>query len=119
MSRFPLTKLQNSYSKYHAHVYFNKATQQQAQDLRELISGEFPFVVGRFHTKLVGPHPNWSFQVIFNRRSFDSFIIWLDEHRDGLTVLIHADTGNDYVDHTQRLDWLGEPADLHLDIFEP
>lgn len=117
MSPVPLTILQNDYSKYHAHVYFDEVTQQQAQELRSLISNEFPFVIGRFHTKLVGPHPNWSFQVIFNSRAFDSFIIWLEAHRDGLTILIHADTGDDYVDHTERLDWLGEPAALNLDAF--
>lgn len=117
MGQFPLTQLQNDYAKYHAHVYFDEATQQQALELRELISREFPFVVGRFHTKRVGPHPHWSFQVLFNRRSFDSFINWLEEYRDGLTVLIHADTGEDYIDHTERLDWLGQPTYLNLNVF--
>lgn len=45
---------------------------------------------------------------------FDALIPWLDEHRDGLSVLVHADTGDDILDHTEYVYWLGEPVEIDL-----
>jgi len=107
----------NLHSNYHAHVYFDERTVEQARDLCQQASGLFAVPMGRVHEKLVGPHPHWSCQLSFDAGQFDRLIPWLDEHRDGLTILVHASTGNHLQDHTTHAYWLGEPADLNLAIF--
>ena len=48
---------------WHAHVYFDPATRDQAWALRERIEKSFDIQMGRFHEKPVGPHPMFSYQV--------------------------------------------------------
>ena len=84
-----------------------------------LDAGEkFGLKVGHFHEKLVGPHPCWSCQITFGIRDFESFIPWLEEQRQNLTILVHGLTGNDLQDHTEFAYWLGEPVELNLDMFK-
>ena len=117
MPRYP----ENAYGRYHAHVYFGPATVEQARALRELALAELPPVatIGRFHEKLVGPHPHWSFQMAFEADGFKRVIDWLESRRDGLDVLVHGDTGNDYADHTAHAMWLGNDTPLDLRMFKP
>ncbi|MFM2485505.1 DOPA 4,5-dioxygenase family protein [Celerinatantimonas yamalensis] len=109
--------LSNNYAHYHSHVYFDKTTCEQARALRLQIIEQLNLEVGRFHEKQVGPHPSWSFQTKFTQADFAMFIAWIDTHRQNLTVLVHAVTGDDYMDHTEHADWLGEPETLNLAIF--
>lgn len=99
---------------YHAHVYFDATSVEQARDLRERISEEFDHAVGRFHEKNVGPHPRWSFQIAFKTDAFGTLVPWLAVNRKGLTVLVHGLTGEDIYDHTELVIWLGDSAKLDL-----
>ena len=108
----------NSHKAYHAHIYFNEQSKRVAKRLCQETEANFSFRVGRFHEKLIGPHPCWSCQITFGTRDFEDFIPWLDARRQGLTVLIHALTGNDLKDHTEFAYWLGQPVKLNLDIFK-
>lgn len=110
---------ENVYPRYHAHVYFGPDTVEQARGLRELALADLAPValIGRFHEKNVGPHPRWSFQVAFDAAAYDRVIGWLDAGRDGLDVLVHGDTGDDYADHTAHAMWLGNEATLDLSMF--
>lgn len=109
---------ENRYAQYHAHVYFDAGTVDEARRLREsaLTSG-LPFSVGRFHEKPVGPHPKWSFQLAFGTADFDRVIGWLESERNGLDVLVHGLTGDDYADHTAHAMWLGRQWPLDLSMF--
>lgn len=107
----------NLHPRYHAHVYFDRATVEQARRLCEQAATQFGVVMGRVHQKLVGPHPHWSCQLAFDHAQFEHLIPWLDAHRDGLNILVHADTGNALEDHTTHAYWLGEPARLDLSHF--
>lgn len=100
---------------YHAHVYFDEATVEQARALRERIGEEFDYAVGRFHEKNVGPHPRWSFQVAFKAAEFGTLVPWLALNRKGLTVFVHGLSGDDIYDHTELVFWLGESAELDMD----
>lgn len=100
---------------YHAHVYFDETTVEQARALRDQVSEAFGYRVGRFHEKNVGPHPRWSFQIAFDSDAFGSIVPWLALNRDGLTVFVHGLSGNDMYDHTELVFWLGESAELNLD----
>lgn len=105
----------NIHKGYHAHVYFDQETLDFASELCKEAGEKFGLRIGRIHQKLVGPHTKWSCQVTFSHKSFDGFIPWLDENRGGLSVLVHALTGDDLEDHTSYAYWLGDRVELDLD----
>ena len=107
----------NTFSHYHAHVYFGAPTVGLARSLCTEAGSRFGVQVGRVHEREVGPHPSWSCQLSFDRDQFEGLIPWLDENRQGLTILVHGVTGDDLADHTEHASWLGEPADLKLEMF--
>jgi aromatic ring-cleaving dioxygenase len=113
-----ISRPENRYSAYHAHVYFNEQTVEQAENLCVSAGKTLNIAVGRVHRKLVGPHPHWSCQLSFTSTQFDAVIPWLERHRDGLNVLVHGVTGNDIADHTDHAMWLGDPQPLVLSFFE-
>lgn len=84
-SQVMTTRPQNIHAAYHAHIYFGPGTAEQARALREAASRELKVSVGRFHEKLVGPHPHWSCQLAFTREEFENVVPWLESHRNGLT----------------------------------
>jgi aromatic ring-cleaving dioxygenase len=108
----------NIHDAYHAHVYFDKQSADNARNLCDQADNNFDVVVGRFHQKLIGPHPQWSCQIAFNQSEFDGLIPWLDKNRKGLTILVHGSTGNDLKDHTDYAYWLGESVELNLQMFQ-
>lgn len=104
---------------YHAHLYYEENTYERAMAVIEK-ARELGYVsVGRAHQKEVGPHPRWSCQFLFSKEKLNEMIPWLLENRDGLTVFTHANTGDDYLDHTQNTMWMGEMLDLKLELFMP
>ncbi|MEO1204394.1 MAG: DOPA 4,5-dioxygenase family protein [Pseudomonadota bacterium] len=102
---------------YHAHVYFDAGDRQQAVRLREELDRRFPVQLGRIHDRPVGPHPKPMFQALIASDDFGSVVPWLMQHRRGLDVLVHPDTGDDLGDHRDRPLWLGRQLPLRLEIF--
>ncbi|BAU63056.1 hypothetical protein STA3757_04110 [Stanieria sp. NIES-3757] len=103
---------------YHAHVYFDEATVEQAQALCEEAGRLFQVTVGRMHHRAIGPHPCWSCQLAFSRNEYVDLLSWLALNRNGLTILIHPLTGNDLKDHTNYASWMGEPQTLKLEVLK-
>lgn len=103
---------------YHAHVYFDESTVEQAKLLCEEAGRLFQVTVGRMHHRPIGPHPEWSCQLAFDRSNHTDLLTWLALNRNGLTILIHPLTGNDLLDHTDYASWMGEPQKLNLNIFK-
>ena len=103
---------------YHAHVYFDQESLDQAQSLCLEAGRLFPVEVGRFHQKPIGPHPCWSCQLKFSQDNHTQIITWLSLNRNRLNVLIHPLTGNDLLDHTDYAAWLGEPQALNLAVLK-
>ena len=105
---------------YHAHIYYDPATtRDKAARLRERVVATFPeAVVGRWHDELVGPHLRSMYQVAFPSEMLAAFVPWLMLNRDGLTILLHPETGNAYRDHTAHAAWFGEVLTLRLEAFE-
>lgn len=101
---------------YHAHVYFDASTVEQARALCEAAAEHFPVRMGRVHEKLVGPHPEWSCQLAFRAEVFAEIIPWLMLHRNGLIVFVHPITGNDLRDHRDFPLWMGAARTLKLDV---
>ncbi|MEM7301955.1 MAG: DOPA 4,5-dioxygenase family protein [Pseudomonadota bacterium] len=103
---------------YHAHVYFDAETVGKARALCEAASDALKVEMGRVHERNVGPHPRWSCQLAFQAQELGEVLPWLVLNRAGLTVFIHAETGDDLKDHTEHDIWLGEMLPLDLSIFD-
>jgi len=103
---------------FHAHVYYDESTYKQASTLYHEASERFDISIGRMHKQPVGPHPKWSCQLVFKSQVFGEIIPWLALNRNGLTVFIHANTGDDLKDHTEYTMWMGQMEQLNLEIFK-
>ncbi len=101
---------------YHAHIYFDQASEPQAQALIDAVSQRFDIRVGRMHRKPVGPHPCWSCQLSFTAEQFGNLIPWLVLQRAGLVVFVHPLTGDALFDHREAAIWLGEAQPLDLSV---
>jgi aromatic ring-cleaving dioxygenase len=103
---------------YHAHIYYDPATtRDRAARLREHVGAAFPqATVGRWHDELVGPHLRSMYQIAFPSALLASLLPWLMLNRDGLTILLHPETGNAYADHTDHAAWLGGVLPLNVEV---
>lgn len=107
---------------YHAHIYFEAATIDRAEAMRERAIYELipqGIFVSRLVNRLVGPHPTPMFEIDFEIAQRDQVVAWLDRHRAGLSVLVHEVTGDDYRDHTEGASWLGAPVVLDFSKMDP
>ena len=84
--------------------YYDPAsTRDRAARLRDRVAEAFPkATLGRWHDERVGPHPRSMYQIAFPRALLASFLPWLMLNRDGLTILVHPETGDDLADHTDH-----------------
>jgi DOPA 4,5-dioxygenase len=101
-------------TEYHAHVYYDADTREQADRLCKAAGETFGVKVGRMHDNPVGPHPRGSCQLTVKTDQFDRVIPWLVQNRNGLTIFAHAQTGNALKDHTDHVIWLGPSETLKL-----
>ena len=109
-----MTPADDAITAFHAHVYYGDAAERErAATLREALAARFSVVLGRWRDDPVGPHPVAMYQVAFAAKTFATLMPWLMLHRDGLTVLVHPETGRPRADHLQHAAWLG--AALPLD----
>jgi DOPA 4,5-dioxygenase len=99
---------------YHAHIYFDADTREQAAKLCSTAGKTFGVKIGRMHDKPVGPHPRGSCQLTVPVSQFAAVIPWLIENRCGLTIFTHAETGDALKDHTDHVIWLGPSEPLKL-----
>ena len=108
-----------SIAAYHAHVYYNpQTTREHAEQLRARVAAEFPRAkLGRWHDELVGPHTQSMYQIAFPASDLATFLPWLMLNRNGLSILLHPETGDDYRDHSAHAAWLGAVLPLRLDVF--
>jgi aromatic ring-cleaving dioxygenase len=113
------TEASRPIAEYHAHIYYDPAkTRAAAERLRQRVAAEFPQAkLGRWHDALVGPHTQSMFQIAFPPGMIGAFLPWLMLNRDGLTILLHPDTGNDLRDHTAHAAWFGAVLPLRLEAF--
>ncbi len=103
---------------WHAHVYYDPATTRAvAARLREHLAAAFPeAVLGRWHDQPVGPHPAAMYQVLFGPALFPRLVPFLALNREGLTVLVHPETGRARADHLHHALWLGAVLPLKAEV---
>jgi len=104
---------------YHAHIYYDPAaSRERANRLRERIGAKFPQAkLGRWHDEPVGPHPRSMYQVAFPSGMLAAFLPWLMLNREGLTILLHPETGDARRDHTEHAVWFAAVLPLRLEVF--
>ncbi|MCB4455544.1 DOPA 4,5-dioxygenase family protein [Leisingera sp. McT4-56] len=107
----------DSITGYHAHIYFDAATVDQARGLCQQAAERFSVEIGRVHEKNVGPHPMWSCQLAATPDQFAQLLPWLALNRNGLVVFAHPETGDALADHRDHGIWLGTGLELDLSIF--
>ena len=102
---------------WHAHVYFDPDNRAPALRLRERVGARFPAaVLGRWHAVPVGPHPSAMYQIAFGPELFPTLVPFLAMNRDGLTVLVHPESGRPRADHLHHALWMGEVLPLKGEI---
>ena len=101
---------------WHAHVYFDAGTRNDAWALREVVTSQFAghAQIGRFHERPVGPHPRWSFQIEFEPHEFSNVMSWLALNHRGLDVFTHPNTDDELRDHRDCAIWIGHSHELLL-----
>ena len=56
------------------------------------------------------------FQIAFPRDMLAGFLPWLMLNHDGLSILLHPETGHDRADHSDHAAWLGAMLPLRLEV---
>lgn len=105
---------------WHAHVYFDAPSRQEALQLRQAIETQLAdkVEVGRFHEKTVGPHPKWSYQLGIGAANFARVLGWLALNHGALDVFVHPNTGEPLRDHRDAALWIGSSHQLDLSVFD-
>ena len=103
---------------FHAHIYYDQSTRLVAEEIRQELGGRFQVTLGNWHDEPVGPHPESMYQVTIPGEAFAPVTEWLMLNRQGLTVLVHPNTGQDLEDHRDYALWMGRVLPLNLDILQ-
>lgn len=103
---------------FHAHVYFNRDTLEDARRLCSDAAQAFPLTMGRMHTQNVGPHPAWSCQLAFAPEVLGELIPWLAMRRGELVIFVHPISDNELLDHRDRSLWMGAVLPLTLSVLQ-
>ena len=105
---------------YHFHLYYSLTPDQIEKAtaiLNKLNQQKTDMPIGRIWEKPVGPHTIGSCQVTVERSRFQEMIEWFLANREGLSLFIHPDTGDDLKDHTEHVMWMGKEHPLKTDQF--
>jgi len=98
---------------FHAHVYFGGGAEAAAaRALREALAERFTVRLGTWRDKPVGPHPLPMFQIAFAPDLFGTLVPWLMLNHQGLSILVHPNTGRPRQDHVADRIWIGAPLSL-------
>jgi aromatic ring-cleaving dioxygenase len=99
---------------YHVHIYYSDGTRPIAEKLRDTLATGFPVQIGK-NVGIAGPHPVPQIQIIFRKEAFQEVVPWLMLNREGLDILVHPLSDDEYDDHTANALWLGTPVALKIE----
>ena len=101
---------------FHMHVYYTPETRDRAAQLRAWVEERFTVRMGRWHDVPVGPHPSAMYQIQFMPDQLPGLVPFVMMNRQGLTVLLHPESGRPREDHTLNATWMGEILPLKTEI---
>lgn len=103
---------------YHVHVYYDDSNLELIKEIRkhlwDLFSDNSFIQIGKMYDHPIGPHPQAQFVVAIHHTFLQFVFNFFMKNRQGLSVLIHPETGNEIKDHTDHLVWMGTPLTLDL-----
>lgn len=105
---------------FDAHIYFSSEQLDIIKKLRKKICDSFKtdkIFVGDIIPEPIGPHPLPMLEINFSKAIYSEMLAWITVERGQLNVLVHPQSGDDYFDHTQGAQWLGNSIKLKLEIF--
>ena len=110
----------NSYSSYHAHIYFDIHESDLAAKVRDSIIQDIPQLSyrGQLIPMSIGPHPKPMFELHIPGDCINYAMASIDALREGLSVLIHPVHENEYLAHTEEAKWLGLMLPLKLEVLQ-
>ena len=117
LSRYDRRMTEPRIRDFHAHIYYDPEEVERAKALAAAAQARFPLQVGHFHLRPVGPHPRGSVQLTVPSELFGDVSQFLALNRAGLTILAHAETGDDLADHSEHVIWFGPSEELNLSLF--
>lgn len=118
-SRFELLYPPQDFKFFHSHIYFNESTAEKAESFYQKFQAlKLPVQISKLIHRPIGPHPTPMFEVDFPAENFMEMIRFMQEHRQGLNILVHPLSGSEILDHTDYAMFLGERVDLNLAIFD-
>lgn len=91
---------------YHAHIYFDASTLEQARAMCEEAALLFGVTQGR-STSARSARTRTERQLAFGPELITVMLPWLALNRHGLVVFLHPETGHDLLDHTDHAIWMG------------
>jgi DOPA 4,5-dioxygenase len=106
---------------YHAHIYYHPDQRPFAERLYlsiKMALGDCLQKVSALIDAAHGPHPIPTFEIHFDSSQLEKVVSFLKSHHGDLSVLIHQDNGDDVLDHSQNIEWLGEVVELDFGFFE-
>ncbi len=101
---------------YHLHTYFqDEESRARAVQLRSNIQSTFDIHVSEIFDErdMNDPHQRPMFIAFFKPVDFGTFVPWVMLHQNGLKMMIHPLTGQDYEDHMERAIWFSEVLSLN------
>ena len=106
------------FNQYHFHIYFEPKDSLKARKLVEELQQIEHLGIGRIWDRPIGPHPIGSCQITVSSDHYHEMTEWFLKNRNHLTIFIHPVTGDDLVDHTDHVMWIGKPYDINVDFFK-
>lgn len=103
---------------YHAHIYFDLHQMTIAENLvtQLLQLNLIDLKLWKFHEKKVGPHFLPMAEVHFTENSLNKVLECLKLNHDGLSILVHEDSGDDFKDHEDPI-WVGPSLPIDYEFF--
>ena len=84
-----------------------------AQALSDQLAASFPVQIGRNLASLPASVPQ--IKMIFKTEAFQQVVPSLMLNRDGLDILVHPLSDNEFDDHTDYALWMGTPINLKVE----
>jgi len=116
-----MQRIKDSWSmkNYHAHIYFDQFQRPIAEQLvLQLLKLDLNNLkLWKIHENKVGPHYLPMAEVHFTEQNLNEVLECLEMHHDGISILVHEDSGDDYKDHENPI-WVGTPLPIDFDFFE-
>ena len=105
---------------YHLHIYYGSNDKAVADRVARSVETLFADdLIGPSHAiGAVGPHTAQNVAVYIRPEGFGRIVQWLQMNSEGLSILIHPETGDDLKDHLEGSMWLGKQMDYNQRFFD-